>query len=703
MDRDSFRVPVAWLVVVICLLALRFAATLSAPARLWGLDSLADMNIAWSLLLALFLWPLFVGPTLAVGRLAERIAARGGLFLLFTGAMGALFVLFRSRNFLLGDSLLYVHALDEGLKIESAGRREAGSIVVVSALHWSLRKTDFGDSETAFVIASVAAGVIFVLLAFALARLLATSAQARALIFASLIALGSLQIFFGHAEYYSLVAASGMLHITLAFYWLKGRCSLIFPAIAMALALFVHIMNALLLPGFAWLVLSALREKRFVQAAAAAALVPCLLVAIAALIKYPRESFLAIFRKGLHMLPLHESGQYAYSLFEPTHLGEVANVLLLTAPCLPLLAIAALLAGKSADEGDTSSESGSGLRGRAAAGYPAASKGYVIFLVLGAAFFCFTANPALSMARDWDIFAFPFIVLTLVAAISAANRIRGRERLLWLCGAVAVVGGLHLGLFVANNRTPGAYVPRFRRIAMEGDFFTSTPRGELWRYLGWEAIKADDLEQATEDLLRSVRVWPEQLKSYKMLATIEIGRQHDWLMSQQGKARRIALRLDTQEKVMAEACRLGLSRYYSKVAEDAPIKSRALLGGGLAALKVVAPDSIVVDAFRRAVEADPQDRLARAFWGDMHRLHGQLDRAEADYNWVLKQEKWHIRAYMGRACLLGARGEPEMAFILMKELREHYPWSIDAQVFMNAWNAGELSTPEDFRNFMVTQ
>jgi hypothetical protein len=188
-----------------------------------------------------------------------------------------------------------------------------------------------------------------------------------------------------------------------------------------------------------------------------------------------------------------------------------------------------------------------------------------------------------------------------------------------------------------------------------------------------------------------------------MLATLEIGRQHDWLMSDQARARRTALGLDTEEKIMGEAARLGLNSYYNTVVAEAPMKARALLGGGIAALKVLAPDSIVVDAFRRAVEADPSDTEARAFWGDMHRLHGQLDEAEQDYAMVLAVDRWHIRSLLGRACILGARGEPEMAFILVKELREHYPWSIEAQVFMKAWNAGELSEPEDFRRFMVTQ
>lgn len=726
MERESLRVPIAWLVVVLLLSALRAVGAFAAPAWLWGMDSLADLNVVWTLLLAVFLWPLFKGPTLAVGGLVTRLVDRWGvLFFSFTGAMTALFFLFRSRNFLLGDSLLYVHAMEEGVKIESAGRREAGSTIVVSALHWSLRKTAMGDSETAFVIASVAAGAVYIVLAYAVARALAFSVQARALIFSSLVAMGSMQIFFGHAEYYSLVAAAGMLHILLAFYWIKRRCSLVYPAIALALALFVHIMNAILLPAFAWLLLCALRERKYAQAAGSAALAPAILISVATLIDYPRASFMAIFSKGLHMLPFRESGDYAYSLFDPTHLGEVANELLLTAPCLPLVALAALWVGRrkgrgesaaqmleaSADE--TQGETEPRQRGELAGDLAHESavdphgewvmRGYLLTLAFGAAFFSFTANPALGMPRDWDIFAFPFIVMTLVASVAATARVADRRLLLWLCGAVTVIGGLHLALFVGNNRDPDAYVPRFRRIAMEDDLFTKSPRGELWRYLGWEAIKGKKIDQAREDLLRSVADFPTQIKAYKMLAIIEIGRQYDWLSSPDGRARRRALELDTDQKMMEEASRLGLNRYYSTVVENAPNKVRALLGGGTAAMKVLAPDSVVVDAFRRAVEADPRDLEARAFWGDMHRLHGQLDEADSDYNWVLAQQKWQVRAYLGRACVLGARGEPEMAFILMKELREHYPWSIEAQVFMNAWNDGKLSKPEDFRDFFVTQ
>ena len=153
----------------------------------------------------------------------------------------------------------------------------------------------------------------------------------------------------------------------------------------------------------------------------------------------------------------------------------------------------------------------------------------------------------------------------------------------------------------------------------------------------------------------------------------------------------------------AEAARLGLNRYYGTIAQDAPNKVRALIGAGTAAINVAAPDSMIVDAFKRAVEEDPEDLEARAFWGDMLRTHGLYDEADEQYNWVLSRRRWQVRAYIGRACVLGARGEPEMAFILVKELREHYPWSVEAQQYLNEWRDGKLKEPEEFRTFLVAE
>ncbi len=710
------------MLVVVLLLALRGIATFAAPTWAWGLDSLADLHPLWSLLLIPFALPLLRGPTRAVGRAAARVAAAGGVVALaFTGVLGALFLLFRSRNFLLGDSLLYVHALSEGIQIESAGRREAGATLVVSALHWSLRKTALGDSHTTFVVASVAAGAVYLLLAFAVARLLAKSAQGAALVFASLVALGSLQIFFGHAEYYSLVAASGMFYIYLSLRWILGKGNLLLPTLALVVALFVHVMNALLLLSFVWLLYCALRLRLRIQAAASALLVPALLVTVAAIIDYPEESFFAILSGGKHVLPLfsYDPDFYAYGLFDIDHLSEFANELLLTSPCLPLLAVAALWAiGRRGKVSKTDRETGrehpqerplSKTRHRPAIRpaeepglCPHAEEKFLLFAALGAAIFSFMANPALGMARDWDIFAFPFMAITLYVSTVAARRL-DKRRLLWLCGAVVVIGGLHLGLYVANNRSPSAYVSRFRRIAMEEDLFTDTPRAELWRYLGWEALKAGDFDQAREDLLRSVSDHHTQVKAYKMLAVLEIGEQFDWLASREGQARRRTLEIDSQEGMMAEAARLGLIHYYNTVAQGAPNKVRALLGAGIAAIKVQAPDSLIVDAFKRAVETDPEDLEARAFWGDMLRTHGRLDEAEVQYNRVLSRRRWQVRAFIGRACVLGARGEPEMAFILVRELRRHYPWSVEAQQFLRDWREGKLTEPDDFRTFFVTQ
>jgi len=582
VNGSSQRIPLAWLSVVIALAALRFAATFVAPDRLWGLDLLAGRGALWALFLLPFAAPLLTRRTASLGAVPARICGGGALLpVLVVVASGALFALFRSRNFLLGDSQLYVHALGEGLRIEPASVREAGATLVVSALHWALRKTAFADSETTFAAASVTAGIVYVALAFSTARLVARSPAGRGLVLASLLAGGFLQIFFGHAEYYSLVAASGMLYVLAALRWLEGKGRLFPAALALTLALAIHIMNAVLLPSFAWLLVRALRRKRYLSATAALAVVPLFLIAFSSAIDYPTGNFLAIFVKGRHMLPAgqYDSADYAYGLFESVHMRELANELLLTAPCLPLLAIAALwaLGGRKrrgeeteAPEGRGSGEPAPGAeaagsveweggpaaqedaaRPREAAtvragGSPGGAGAFLALLALGAGGFILTANPALGMARDWDIFAFPFILVSLAVSAAAAGGSLSKRRLMWLCGAVCVTGGLHLGLYVDNNRTPSAYAPRFRRIASQPELFTSIPRGELWRYLAWEAIKAGDLTQARSDLLHSIEDNPKQLKGYKMLAILDIGGQFDLLASPRSAVRRRQLDLDTE-------------------------------------------------------------------------------------------------------------------------------------------------------------
>lgn len=741
MVSSTLRLPFVWVACVALLLILRAIATFASPPWLWGLDSLADRSAAWWLFLIAFALPFSSSLMLKVGRLVSSVVDTSWILALsVVAALGALFTLFRSHNFLLGDSLLYVHALREGIQIESAGRREAGATIVVSALHWSLRKTLLTDSLVPFIVASVACGIAYVFLALVTSRLLTSKTEARALMFASLLAVGGLQIFFGHAEYYSLVAASGMLYIFFSLRWLKRAGSLVYPALALAGALFVHVMNAILAPSFLWLLFVAARRGRYRSAIAAAVVVPAVLGSAAALVDYPLESFLVIVSGGKHMLPLidYDPDFYAYGLFSPSHLIEFLNVLLLTVPCLPLLALAAVergpvlesstgesdtaeslaseVAGSGEDahsrtEGDehgvdaprTGGDAGSNAAREQDVAYVNGLGGFLALAATGAWLFAFLANPALGMARDWDIFAFPFIVVTLGASVAVARRVVGGSHVLWLCGAVTVIGCLHLALFVSNNRVPSAYVPRFRRVAMQENLFTPTPRAELWRYLGWEALKMDDKKQAREDLLRSVHDHPTQVKAYKMLAVIYIGERFDWLASPKGRARRRTLEIETQEEMNAEAAHLGLERYYTWAETAAPNRVRAYLGAGIAAMNVGAHDSLIVNAFKRAVEADPEDLEARAFWGDMLRSHGLLDEAEEQYLWVQTKRRWQERSVIGRACVLGARGEPEMAHIYVQELRDRYPWSVEAQQFLQAYRQGDLSDPEDFRTFIITQ
>jgi tetratricopeptide (TPR) repeat protein len=238
---------------------------------------------------------------------------------------------------------------------------------------------------------------------------------------------------------------------------------------------------------------------------------------------------------------------------------------------------------------------------------------------------------------------------------------------------------------------------------MQENLFAPTPRAELWRYLGWEALNMDDTDQARKDLLRSIGDHATQVKAYKMLAVVEIGKKFNWLASPEGGARRRALGIDTEEEATAEATRLGLEQYYTWTEAEAPNKVRAYLGAGIAAMKVDAADSLIVNAFKRALEADPEDLEAHAFWGDMLRSHGLTEEAEKHYDWVLARQRWHVRAYLGRACIMGIRGEPEIAHVLVKELREHHTWSVEAQQFLQAWRRGELSDPEDFRTFIIAQ
>jgi len=657
-------------------LALRVLATFVPTSWLWGLDSLAERPAGWKLaglaLLALALWPPAaerLGGALA--RLTE-LAWPGRLAISIACAVP--FFLFRCKNLLLGDTQLNVRALSKKIELSGTAQREPGALTIVSWFHRHVGAPLHLESGVSYAIVSVAFGVLYVYLAFEIARRLGRSAGERAVVLAGVLGLGSLQVFFGYPENYFFVNALGLLYLVLAVRWTEGRGRLVYAGAALGFATFIHTMAAFLVPSFLYLLYLGWRRGKKAEAAAAAGAALALLVLPLVLIGYPFDELVRVSKQEDHFLPPLSKGARspAYAVHSWVHVTELLNESLIVAPALLAMALALWARRREA--------------GRAAG---SAARRVVAIAAAGLALFALVANPILGMSRDWDVLTFTFALVSLAAAAQLVAVPLSPRALRRIAGAVAITGIVHLGLWVAHNQTPKAARMRFRRIGANEKLFGTMWNAELWRYLGSVHAQSGELALSRDAYLHAIKTYPVEPMTYRLLAEVQYS-VAAWQARQ-------------QRRPPTPLLRAALDEYYKTVLPVTTKPAFMYLGAGYAGVQVAGAESLVVEAFRRAVEADPEDLEAGAAWGDVLRNKGRLDEAEAEYRRVLAKQSNQVRALMGLVLIDGARGAPRDEITRrVQELREEFAWSTCVQHMQNLlWlPRGGLNTPREFEGFL---
>jgi tetratricopeptide (TPR) repeat protein len=85
--------------------------------------------------------------------------------------------------------------------------------------------------------------------------------------------------------------------------------------------------------------------------------------------------------------------------------------------------------------------------------------------------------------------------------------------------------------------------------------------------------------------------------------------------------------------------------------------------------------SQAIEAFTKAIEADPEYADAYNNRGNTYRKNGDLDEALADLNKALQLDPGHYRAYKNRAKLFATQGELDQALADFNQSIELNSWS----------------------------
>jgi hypothetical protein len=195
-----------------------------------------------------------------VDRFGSVLFSRKTLFVVVAILAAVLFFGLRS-NFLNPDSIDLTWKLprDVALKGAHVTHDEMWELYLHSRFwHYTNRVAGWSVTLSYQVLSSLAGG-LFVLILLFYARLLVPRG---ALALAGLVASGGfMQLFFGDPENYTLTAVLVLAYLYASALHLRGKCTVVWPSMSLALAITFHLLAGWLLPSLAYLHLLQLRKR----------------------------------------------------------------------------------------------------------------------------------------------------------------------------------------------------------------------------------------------------------------------------------------------------------------------------------------------------------------------------------------------------------------------------------------------------------
>lgn len=401
--------------VILILLALvvswHFLSGYVLPAKLWGIHHLSFFSIWVGLIITTLTLLLFIP---VVNDFLLKFSERAfGIFkvpfsllkkrmrLLLVGVFSFLvFWLLRTKLHLLGDGYFRIKDIYQD--------RFPTAEWLDGLIHLSLYKVFsavfiFWTPDLTYAVISCLSGVAFIYLIIHLSDNLGKTNLEKIFIGGVIFSLGSMELFFGYVESYTLLQVFLAAYILCSVLYLKGKLSLIWPLIMLAVACALHICALIFIPSFLYLWWRELKREgsiffkssHLILAGVFSALTVWRILIVAS---SPET--------GVHtslLIPLIPSPENNFTLFSGAHIMEFINQLLLLSPVGIILFF--LFVNKAFKQKDP----------------------VIRFLFVASIFslvFIFLFNSILGSA-DWDLRAFPGIFLVLFGSLFFLKKAQG--------------------------------------------------------------------------------------------------------------------------------------------------------------------------------------------------------------------------------------------------------------------------------------
>lgn len=331
--------------------------------------------------------------------------------------------------------------------------------------------------DTLYALTSVLSGVGFVYTLLLMADALGRDHLEKVFIFGLVATTGSVQLFFGYVENYTIMSLGLMVTLYLGVRCLQGKVRLLWPALALAITNAFHPSSLVLWPAMLFLAGRLARAGRTGGARGQALIwgqlvLPPLLVfaGLAALMTAAGHGPAALLTDdrpggadGVMLVPLFQISTpwQRYTMFSLAHLQDWANEHFLISPFgLFLLLLAACLPHsrrRSANPPEARSL-------EAAQETTSQARGVSLFLLIASLSYLiltFIWNPDYGGRQDWDLFAPSAFVYSLLAAYEFSRRVTERyppaqARPILARAALILLAGatLHSGAWIYYNTIP---------------------------------------------------------------------------------------------------------------------------------------------------------------------------------------------------------------------------------------------------------
>ena len=412
------------------------------PAELWGVDQLHYYGepvqvICGCLLFGLIVLALKPERAMAIDRAVESQTAwitsgrlaRRWLPTAICVSIPFLLYAFRVKAHTLGDSVSWFGSVEA---LVAVGKPPPFT--------WALESLDFGihvavywlgahligwSARDAYEVLSCLSGAAYVYVTYRIAAVAASRPSERAALIGIMLTLGSVQLFFGYGESYTLVAVMVAVFVWQGFQYLDRGTGWQWPTASLALACALHVMSLCLVPSLLYLLWrdqgglgrSLRRNSVFVPLLA--------LGGVAAV-----GIYIGFYQH--HHLPLLEpDAPGRYPIVSLSHLGTLANEALLLSPFGLVWGAIGWLRRRDMDPP-------------------------TMFVGLGAlgAGALVTVHNITMGGRDWDLMAFAGLPYVLWGALSLRRAVDHQVFLPCLRVVVVPLMALHTGLWVGINASP---------------------------------------------------------------------------------------------------------------------------------------------------------------------------------------------------------------------------------------------------------